>query len=409
MSEALRQHRWLIVIAVGSVVPIAAHAEVLTREHVIELARTRAPTVRIAETRIVEARGRIVGARVLLPENPALEVDAGPSWAAQRTTDLDLDATLTMPIPLGGRRDKRIASAEAGADRDTQLARDARRNAVGDALAAYYRMLHAKARIELAQTRRALADDLLQTATARKKAGDVAQLEVNVAAAEVARADSEILAEQANLSRARAQLAIELGLPSANAIDVDGRLDDRVPFDALANARTSERPDVAAARAEMTGSVSDVTLADASRFPDLSFRIGYKRSIEGEAVLAGFAISLPFFERGQGARSEARARRERAIVALDARQSAAAVEVEAALATYRTAVEAVKGLDERGLRLAIQNEDMARQSYRVGKIDLSTLLLVRREALDTRREYLERQLEAALAGVELTSAIGGVP
>jgi cobalt-zinc-cadmium efflux system outer membrane protein len=408
MSEALRQHRWLIAIALGFI-PIAAHAEVLTRARVIELGRTRAPSVRVAETRIVESRGRLVGARVLLPENPALEVDAGPSWGTQRTTDLDLDATLTTPIPLGGRRNKRIASAEAGIDRDTQLARDARRNAVGDALAAYYQMLHAKARIELAQTRKMLADDLLQTATERKKAGDVAQLEVNVAAAEVARADSEILAEQANLSRARAQLAIALGLPSADAIDVGGRLDDRAPFDALANGRASERPDVAAARAEVTGSVSDIALADAARFPDVSFRVGYKRDIEGDAVLAGFAISLPFFERGQGVRAEARARRDRAVVELDARQSAAAVEVEAARTTYRTAVEAMKGLDERGLRLAIQNEDMARQSYRAGKIDLPTLLLVRREALDTRREYLQRQLEAALAGVELTSAIGEVP
>lgn len=409
MSEALRQHRWLIAIAIGFAGPIAAHAEVLTRARIIELARTRAPAVRIAETRIVESRGRLVGARVLLPENPALDINAGPSWAAQRRTDLDLDATLATPIPLGGRRDKRIASAEAGVDRDTQLARDAQRRTVGDALAAYYRMLHAKARIELAQTRKTLADDLLQTATERKKAGDVAQLEVNVAAAEVARAESEVLAEQANLARTRAQLAIELGLASGDAIDVDGRLDERAPFDALASARTPDRPDVAAARAEVTGSVSDVALADALRFPDLSFRIGYKKDIEGQAVLAGFAISLPFFERGQGARAEARARRERAVVELDARQTASAIEIEAARATYRTAVEAVKGLDERGLRLAIQNEDMARQSYRAGKIDLPTLLLVRREALETRREYLERQLEAALAGVELASAIGGVP
>ena len=69
----------------------------------------------------------------------------------------------------------------------------------------------------------------------------------------------------------------------------------------------------------------------------------------------------------------------------------------------------MKKLDEQGLPLAVQNEQMSGESYKAGKIDLSTLLLVRREALDTRRERLDRQLEAALAGVELSSAMGVTP
>lgn len=409
-DAAFRLRRPLtIAICLCANLAVAGPPNVITRERVIELARTRAPAVRIAETRVDEARGKLVGARVLLPENPALEVMAGPRWANSRTTDLE--ALLAVPIQLGGRRDKRIAVASASVDRDTQLARDAQRMTVGVALAAYYHALLATSRVGLARDRKVLADDLLKTANERRSAGDVAQLEVNLAAAEVARAESEILSAEASLARARADLAINLGLGPESAFEVEGRLDDRSAFDALlATPQAGERADVLAARAEVAGTQSDVALSDALRLPELSFRVGYKREGEGtDIVLGGFAISLPLFERGQGARAEARARGRRAMVELEVRQTSVAVESEAARAAYQTAVAAVQRLTEKALPLATQNEGMARESYRVGKINLATLLLVRREALDTRREHLERQLEAALAGVDLTVAVGALP
>ena len=41
-----------------------------------------------------------------------------------------------------------------------------------------------------------------------------------------------------------------------------------------------------------------------------------------------------------------------------------------------------------------------------GKIDFSALLVIRRDALETRREHLDRQLEAALAAVDYWAARG---
>jgi outer membrane protein, heavy metal efflux system len=406
MYALSRQHRWLSSFVTSLVLFGTAHADPLTLARVIELARSRAPDVRIAQTRVAESRGALVGARVLLPENPVLEIDAGPRWSNDRTNDLD--TALTVPLQLGGRRDKRIASAEAQVERDSSLSRDAQRDAISVALTAYYQTAYAKARVALAKARKRLADELLQTANDRKKAGDVAQLEVNVAAAEVARAESEIFAEQANLARVRGELAIILGLRESESIDVDERLDDRSSFDALVSAPSTERADIAAARAEIRSASSEVSLADARRVPDLSFRIGYRREGSDDVLLGGFAISLPFFERGRGERAQARARRERATIELEQKQSSASVQVDAARGAYRATVDAVKKLDE-ALPLAVQNEQMSGESYKVGKIDLSTLLLVRREALDTRREHLDRQLEAALAGVELSTAMGVTP
>jgi cobalt-zinc-cadmium efflux system outer membrane protein len=55
--------------------------------------------------------------------------------------------------------------------------------------------------------------------------------------------------------------------------------------------------------------------------------------------------------------------------------------------------EAVPGLDE--------NEQLSTRSFEVGQIGLPDLLLIRREILDTRAQYLDALLEAALARIDL--------
>jgi hypothetical protein len=51
--------------------------------------------------------------------------------------------------------------------------------------------------------------------------------------------------------------------------------------------------------------------------------------------------------------------------------------------------------------LSVENAIAAAASYRAGKMELGTLLVIRREVLDTRREHLDRLLAAALAAVDL--------
>jgi cobalt-zinc-cadmium efflux system outer membrane protein len=140
--------------------------------------------------------------------------------------------------------------------------------------------------------------------------------------------------------------------------------------------------------------------------PEVSLRWNYGHE-DGQSVeRRGLAVTVPLFNLGQGERGEARARRERARVELESRQVAAATEAEAARAAYSTAVEAAHQLGERGVPRALETEAMARESYRAGKMDLPAVLVVRREALDTRREYLDRLLEAALSGIDLAVATG---
>jgi len=53
-----------------------------------------------------------------------------------------------------------------------------------------------------------------------------------------------------------------------------------------------------------------------------------------------------------------------------------------------------------------ENDALARRSFEVGQISLPELLLVQRELVETRLEYLNRQLEVAEAAIEQDAAAG---
>jgi cobalt-zinc-cadmium efflux system outer membrane protein len=91
-------------------------------------------------------------------------------------------------------------------------------------------------------------------------------------------------------------------------------------------------------------------------------------------------------------------------VELGSRRAQASAEVEGARASYLAALSAVHQLEIRGIPRALETETMAQDSYRAGKMDLLGVLVVRREALETRREYLDRLLEAALSAIDVAVA-----
>jgi len=375
----------------------------LTVARVVELAGARAPEVLIAQTRVLEARGRLAGARVLVQENPAIDGVANSNRRFERRSELEL----TLPIELGIRRSKRMGVARADVQREVHLVSDTRRQAIGAALAAYYRVLHAEQRIVAARERKTLAEELHRVAAEKFRTGDAARLDVNVAETELSRAESEVLSEQRARAGARADLAIVLGLPWSATLAVAGELSDRSYFEHQpAGPEPGQRPDILAARSEVRAAAAGLALGWAALIPDVSLRWNYGHE-DGQSVeRRGLAVTVPLFNLGQGERGEARARRERARVELESRQVAAATEIEAARTAYSAAVAAARQLEEHGVPRALETEAMARESYRAGKMDLPAVLVVRREALDTRREYLDRLLEAALSGIDLTVATG---
>lgn len=380
----------------------------LTLTRVIELASEAAPEVRLAASRVAVEEAKLAGADVRALENPRLGLFAGPR--SGDGTSADLAAELEVPVELGQRREKRVDLARAGIRRETLAAGEARRGGVAAAVSAYYRVLHAEEQLALGRARGALAAELADIARRRHAAGDVARFEVNLAQTELVRAESEVAAATGKIAAARGALARALGLPSAAELAVAGNIRDRGVFDAaIARPAPESRSDLLAAEAEVKAAGAAVRLAEADTRPDLALHLSVKREGGENVALAGVSVALPFFNPRTAQVREARVQQERARTAAKIARNTLAAEVEGARGAYAAAVQAASRMETDGIPLQEENEALANESYRAGKINLSTLLQLRRDALETRQEYLDRLKEAAEAGVEFVSACGAWP
>lgn len=404
MSRVLLTSLALILTVTATASAQGSGAVVITLDDVISIAQRDAPAPRVARARIDEARSSLIGARLRSTENPVLESTIGPRWGAGRSTDFDV--TLLVPLKLGPARGHRVAAAEAEAEQAQFLAEESLRTSRGDAVAAYFRVLHAQRRVALATERLALATEAEQIAQDRKTAGDVAEFEVDLARGEVARARSAVASGDANLMRRVADLRAQLGIDAEQVVTVEGALEGWASLGVDDPARTPSRPDVEVVRTEIAIAEAEAALATTSKRPDVALRLTYAHEEDADIALIGVSVSLPLFNRGQGELGRARAREKRARVELEVHEDVVATEIDGARDSYKAFVDALAPLVEDALPAATKNAEKAIDSYRAGKIDLSALLLIRREALETRLEHLDALLEASLAAVDLWVALG---
>ena len=379
----------------------------ITLEDALARARQRAPTIRVATARIDEARGRLVGARNRFRENPTIDAAAGPRQV-EGATLTDIDVGLSQLFETGGQRAARIAGAEAAVAGEIATANDSVRLAVRETALAFLRTLHAQERLALLRSVEDVAADITNVAERRYAAGDIAVLDVNVAKSALARARAARLAADANRITFASELRWWIGgerdvLPIAT-----GPLrSDRSADLAALLATAVKRPDLTAIEAQITDAEAEVRLGQAATRPDVGVGARFKREEGHRAVIGELTVTLPVFSAGQELRATGTARAARLRLELDATRSRIESAVRSSFEAYQSRQAAVRELEQAAIPSVDENDALARRSFEVGQINLPELLLLRRELVDTRLEYLDRQLEAAEAAVE-RDAVSGV-
>jgi cobalt-zinc-cadmium efflux system outer membrane protein len=220
-----------------------------------------------------------------------------------------------------------------------------------------------------------------------------------------------VLATEAERESALGDLRVLLGMPFTEPLAVRGDLRDRRRYtlqDLLS--RALERPDLRALTAGIEEAQAEVRLGEGLRWPDVTLGFRHERETPDDvATLGTLTFALPVFARGQEQRATGAARARRLRQELEAGRRVVDSEVQSAFAVYRQRVEAIEELERAALPLLDDNETLARRSYEAGRMSVAELLLLRRETLDTRSAYLDRLLEAALAGIELQARAGVLP
>ncbi len=393
-----------IAVALGAVVSLqtgtpSEQSRSLTFADVLARVREQAPQIVIARLALEETRGRLVGASRRIEDNPELDVAVGNrTGSGARSSEFELG--FAQMLAPGSRRSARLAGANAAVAQSAAEVEEVTRVALHAAASAYYRAVHAKERLQMLAASQDLAARVHTVAESRFKAGDIAILDVNLARASLARVRAEREAAVATETLALGEL--NQWLRVEGDVAVEGELLTTADRELAALLRSaSQRPELTVLEAGVREAEADVRLGQTFTKPDYGFGVRYEREEGDQIVLGGLTLTLPLFSKGQELRATGTARAARLRAELEAAGARVRLEVRSAFGAYERRSAAVRVLGTEALPGLDENETLSLRSFEVGQLGLPELLLIRREILETRFQYLDSLLEAALARVTL--------
>jgi outer membrane protein, heavy metal efflux system len=379
-----------------------AQGRALTLAEVLARAREQAPQVVSARLALEESRGRLLGASVRRQANPEIEAALG-NRNGPDTRFTDFEVGVGQTFEPGARRSARIDGANAAIAQSSANIDEVTRTVLRQAASAYYRAVHANERIKLLDATDELAARVYATADRRFKAGDIAVLDVNIARASLARVRAEREGAEAAKALALGELRRLLRLESD--VGVGGSLSR--PSEADLNAAlqaASERPELRGLEAAILEAEAEQRLGLSFEKPEYGVGVRYAREEGDQIILGGMTVTLPVFSKGQEQRAVGSARAARLRAELDAARTRVQLEVRAAFDASTRRLAAVRVLEAEAIPGLDENEQLTARSFEVGQIGLPELLLIRREILETRSQYLDALLEAALARIDLDAS-----
>ena len=345
---------------------------------------------------------------------------ADSAFTAATQGSAGIDAS--WEIDLFGATRAQVAAAQARSDQAAAGWHDARVSLAADVAAAYVALRACEAQLQVADQDAASQRQTAQLTREKVRVGFEAPANGALADGAAADAANRAIAQRADCDVALQALVVLTGLPAA---DLRARLAPRtatLPQPAafavgvLPAQLLAQRPDVAAAERALVAAAADVGVAEAARYPRLTFNGNLAAATlrSGGATLDGTAwgfgptLVLPLFDAGARAGREdaARARYDAARAALDERVRRAVADVEDALVR----LDAATRREAEAQRAAQGFRDYfaaAEQRWRIGAGSLIDREEARRTALAANNALVNVQRERVAAWVSLYRALGG--
>ncbi len=368
--------------------------------------------------------------RAGLYPNPVLELEGATGDLTGSSAEDRLSIGISQEFLLGGKRDKRLAVAEAELTKYTYRFKDAERLLLLEVKTGFFDLLLAEKRLELANKSLELNNQLLHTARERLAAGDVAELDVNLARVEAIRSAGKIIEAEQGIPPARQRLLLLTWAPPATDLKVAGAPEGKPAIASLADLQAlalSNRPDLQLAVAEKNRGEAELALAQAEQIPNLTagIAVSWERSETSLGGLSerstdsliGVKLSMPLgvYDRNQAGIREAQARTGSAATRQDFVLQSIEREVAAAHARLLAAEKAVTIYDKELIPQLTENLKLVQEAYRLGEAGILAVIEEQKKFIDVNDDYLAAynswnnavaKLEAAV-GIEFQKVDGG--
>lgn len=420
----------LAVAALIGMATASVHAEekAVTLQQIITIAKEQNRELKALreEKGIGEAR-RI---RAGLYPNPVLELDGATGAMTGSSGESRLAVGVSQEFLLGGKREKRLAVSDAELLRFESRFKDAERQLIAEIKTGYYDLLLAEGRRDLADKSRELNNQLLQIARERFGAGEIAELDVNLAKVESARSAGKSIEVERELMPLQQRLLSLMGASSTEKLKLATPTEAKPIAAQLAELKAqalANRPDLQAAAAEKNKGEAEVALAEAERLPNVTagVGIGWEKSVTSlggleerkSDYLIGFKLSVPIpvFDRNQAGIKEALAKKSSAEFRQQFIRQSIEREVESAYWRLNTAEKSLNIYAQEIIPQLTENLKLVQEAYRLGETGILAVIEEQKKFIEVNDGYLTAlysrnsavaKLEAAV-GVELQNVDGG--
>lgn len=351
--------------------------------------------------------------------NPTLELQGSTGSLTGSPDEQSVSIGLNQEFSLYGKLRLRREAAQREAEA-LQRQRDNTARLLKDevtSLALDY-ALTAK-RQELATVLVHLNRDLAAIAGERFKAGDIPELEHNLAKVELARAENRLLDVEREQVPLRIKIASLTGLNQSDITLADtlaAPVVSRNNQDLVAHALTA-RPDLQALSAEYNKADTEHRLAKAEALPNLTAGL-FAQWQRGATELGGMSATssdtqlglrlsmpIPVFDRNTSGQAAARSRLDAAESRRLALQRSITAEVEAAISRLSSSTRILTLFEQGIIPQLTENLKLTQEAYRLGEVGIISVIEEQKKFYEVNDSYLSALHSNRLAFSRLETAV----
>ena len=340
-----------------------------------------------------------------LRPNPQLQITSDYLGAAAREETV----AVAQLIELGGKRTARMALAGRQRDLAGGLIAQKRAELRASLRQAFFDLLAAQARVDLATETAILARQDADSVRRQIDAGRLPAVAATRADIELTNAKLETTRAEAARAREQRRLAALLG-DSARRVTVAGSIANVPPLPPLPDLEEALRsaPALATAGLETARRAAQTDVEASQRYGDLTLTAGlrYLADVREPAGMLSVSIPLPFSNRNQGNLARAQGAAEQAATLERATELELSRELDDAYQRYQTSTQAANQIADSIVPAAESTLAATSRGFQLGKFGLIELIDARRVLLAARTQLIDARLAAQSAVSDVSRVLG---
>lgn len=396
--------------------PVFAESVPRSINEIVALALKQSADVAALENEAVAKQSLAVQAGTI--SNPILEVQGASGSLTGSPEERFVSIGVNQELPLNGKLRLRRNAVRYEAEAALSQRDNAVRLLKDEVRTLALELVLSSKRQELAADQVKLNRDLVFITKERFKAGDIPELELNLAKVELARAESRLMEVERELIPLRIKLASLTAL-NENDINLSDRLSAPVTAPdsrALVKHALVARPDLLALAREYDKAETETRLAAAEALPNLtagifvqwqrdSTEVGGMSSTSSDTQMGvSLSMPIPVFDRNRRGRDAAQSRLDAAGSRRLALERSIAAEVESAI-SHLSSAERILGLYEQGIipQLA-ENLKLTQEAYQLGEVGILSVIDEQKKFFEVNDNYLSALHSKRMALTKLETA-----